>query len=412
MRFAALWLALPLAAQPAEQRLDIRALVAEAVLRNPEILAAQKRYEAAGQRPAQERSLPDPMLSFGWNSSGNPLPGAGLGTSPTANIGVMASQELPYPGKLRLRGEIAAREAQAEAEQYRAAVLSVVSRLEQAYFRLQHAYAMQAILSRSGDQLRSLLRATEARYSVGRAPQSDVLRAQTQLTLLETRLVQIEREKQTRTAEINSLLNRASMSELPPPVEPHMEPLAFTASELLAKARDAAPMLGRDQRMIERAGSALNLARKDRYPDFVINGGYFNMGSMPPMYMFRTDVRIPIHGAKTRADLTARSFEVVLAQRSYEASARWLEYRIRDEYSAAETALKLATLYSQTVLPQARLTIESSLAAYEAGTTDFVAVLNNQIAAIEYEMSYHEQMQEYHLALARLEEVTGVELTK
>jgi outer membrane protein TolC len=416
MRFAALCLALPAAAvaiaQTAEKRLDIHELIAEATLRNPEILAAQKKYEAAAQRPAQERSLPDPMLSFGWNSNGNPLPGAGLGTWPTANIGVMASQELPYPGKLRLRGEIAGKEVQAEAEQYRATALGVISRLEQAYHRLHHAYVMQEILTRNKESLRSLLRATEARYSVGRTPQTDVFKVQTQLTLVETRLAQIERDKRARAAEINSLLNRRYDAGLARPAEMEMNAPAFTLDELLLKARDAAPTLGREQRMIERAGSALNLARKDRYPDFTINGGYFNMGSMPPMYMFRADMRLPVHGAKTRAEITERTYEVAEAQRSYEASARALEYRIRDDYAAAETALKLATLYSQTVLPQARLTVESSLAAYEAGQIDLAAVLSNQVAAFDYEMSYHEQMQEYHLALARLEEDTGVELNK
>src|SRR5947209_8298835 len=378
MRFAALWLALPLAAQTAEKRLDIHALIVEATLRNPEILAAQKKYEAAAQRPAQERSLPDPMLSFGWNSNGNPLPGAGLGTWPTANIGVMASQELPYPGKLRLRGEIAGKEAQAESEQYRATALGVISRLEQAYFRLHHAYEMEQILTRNKESIRSLLRVTEARYSVGRTPQSDVFRVQTQLTLIETRLAQIQRERRARTAEINSLLNRSYDAELAPPSDMEMKALAFTLDELLAKARDAAPSLVREQRMVERAGSALNLARKDRYPDFTLNGGYFNMGAMSPMYMFRADVRLPIHGAKTRAEITERSYEVAEAERTYEASSRSLEFRIRDDYAAAETALKLATLYSQTVMPQARLTVESSLAAYEAGTTDLIAVLSNQ----------------------------------
>ena len=63
-------------------------------------------------------------------------------------------------------------------------------------------------------------------------------------------------------------------------------------------------------------------------------------------------------------------------------------------------------------MPQARLAVESSLASYETGTLDFLSVLGNQIAIFEYEMNYHEQMLEYHLALVRLEEMTGVELTK
>ena len=94
-------------------RMSLPDVVAEALARNPEITAAARRYDAVRQRPAQERSLPDPMVSAGYNASGNPLPGAGLGTDPTANIGLMVSQELPYPGKRDLRASIATREADA-----------------------------------------------------------------------------------------------------------------------------------------------------------------------------------------------------------------------------------------------------------------------------------------------------------
>ena len=85
---------LPAAAQP-PARMALADLVAEALEKNPEIAAAQRRYDAARQRPAQERSRPDPMISAGYSSSGRPWPGAGLGTEPTANIGFMVSQEVP-----------------------------------------------------------------------------------------------------------------------------------------------------------------------------------------------------------------------------------------------------------------------------------------------------------------------------
>ena len=416
MRFAAFWLALlPFSvvvfAQTAAERVDIEPLIAEAMRRNPEIRAAQKKYEAASQRPAQERALPDPTVGFGWNSSGNPLPGAGLGTEPVANIGMMVSQEVPYPGKLRLRAEIASKEAEADAQEYRATALGVISRLKQAYHRLHHAYEMADLLELNRELLRSLLRTAEARYSVGKAPQADVFRAQTQLTLLETRLVQFEREKKSRTAEINSLLNRPADIPLGRPRDTTVEPLDVTVEDLLAKARAAAPSLAREQKMVERAGSALNLARKDNYPDIVVNGGVYSMGSMPVMYMFRADVKLPVHRAKIRAEITERTQSEEEAKRSYETAARSLEYRVRDDYAAVETAQKLMNLYQGTLVPQARLTTESSLAAYSTGTADFSSVLAGYVAAIEYEMGYHEQIQEFHLALARLEEVTGVRLS-
>ena len=110
-------------------RIALTDLVDEALRVNPEIAAAANRYDAARQRPVQERSLPDPMVSAGYSASGNPLPGAGLGSEPTANLGVMVSQELPYPGKRDLRASIASREADAELQDVSAARLSIVARI-------------------------------------------------------------------------------------------------------------------------------------------------------------------------------------------------------------------------------------------------------------------------------------------
>lgn len=414
MRFSAYWLALPLAAagfgQPAEKRLELKDLVAEALGRNPEILAAQKRYEAAGQRPAQQRSLPDPMLSLGWNATGNPLPGAGLGVDPVANIGFMASQQFPYPGKLRLKGEVAMKDAEAEAQEYRAATLAVLARVKESFYKLHHAYVESEVLERNRDLLRSLLRATEARYAAGTAAQADVFRAQTQITVVETRLIQLEQERRVRQGEINSLLNRPLDTGIARPADPHEPELNIAEGELIEKARTAAPLLARGQKKIEGAGTAIELARKDYYPDLTLNGGYFSMGSMGPMYVVRADLNLPLRRARTRAAIAEKSHEMAGAKASYEAGARSLEYQIHEQYLAAETAQRMAGLYLNTVLPQARLTEESAQAAYASGAGDFASLLANYVAAIDYEMSYHEQVQQFHLSLARLEEITGVEL--
>ncbi|MGA2600141.1 MAG: TolC family protein [Bryobacteraceae bacterium] len=414
MRLIALLFTLPLAAicQTSGERLDLHQLVDEALRRNPEVLAARKKYEAARQRPAQERSLPDPTLSLGWNSTGNPLPFAGVGTDPVANAGIMASQEFPAPGKLRLRGEVASKEAEAEAQEYRAIALGVSARVKLAYFGLEHAWLIREVYERNREVLRSLLHSTEARYSVGKAMQADVFKAQTQITIVETRLIQIDREKHARELEINSLLNRAPETPVARPAELHSAPLAFSVEELIAKAAKSAPSLTRDQKMIERAGSALDLARKDYYPDVTLNAGYFYMGSMAPMYTFRADVKIPLRLSRTRAEVTERSEEVSQAKYTYEATAQSLQYRIRDEYLGAQTAQKLVDLYTRTVMPQAKLAVESSLASYQTGGSDFLSVLTSELAVFDYEMNYHEQLHDFHMALVQLEQLTGVELIR
>ena len=403
--------ALVLVAALNAQELKLEDLLSEALERNPEIIAAQKKVEAARQRPSQAGSLPDPTFSPGWSGSGYPLPGAGLGREPMSNIGFSVSQEVPYPGKRRLRSNIARKEAEVEFEELRLAQFSVSSRVQQAFFRLQHSYVAREVLERNRQLLKSLLSVTEARYSAGKAAQQDVFKAQVQLSLIEAKIIQLDREQRLRDAEINSLLNRPPETPVGKPGEPHVKPMTKTLAELQAAARENAPARLRDQKMTERAELAVNLARKDYYPDYSVTGGYYNQGGMPATYLFRADIKIPLYfKARQRAALTEQAEVLSEARHLYDATGRSLDFRIADDYSMAEASLQLMNLYLKTAMPQALLTVDSSLASYETGAVDFLSVLNNYTAALDYEMDYHEEMLNYHLALTRLEETTGVRL--
>jgi outer membrane protein, heavy metal efflux system len=405
-------LAMAATAQTPEPRVSLRDLASEAMKNNPEIVAAQKGYEAARQRPTQESSLPDPMLSFGYTSVGNPLPGAGLGTQPLSNLGVMYSQELPFPGKLKLRGEMASKEAEASFQQYQAVQLNVISRLKLAYYRLQYAHAAADLLTRNRDLLSKLVSVTEARYSVGKAAQQDVFKAQVQVSIIETRLVKLEQERVAGEAEINSILGRRPGTPVGRPEDAAPKELTATLDELFASAAQNSPMLRRDQKMIERSALAVNSARKEYYPDLTLTGGYFNQGSMPPMYQFQASFKVPLYfWRKQRAGVNEQVSNLSQAKRTYESTDQSLHARIQEDFTMAQASLKLMTLYRQTVVPQGNLALESSLATYETGTVDFLSVLTNFTTVLDYEMNYYEEALNYALALSRLEEMTGQALT-
>lgn len=387
---------------------DLRSLLSEAISNNPEILAAQKRYEGARQRPIQASSLPDPMFSPSYSSSGAPWPGAGLGKEPTSNIGFMLSQEFPAPGKRKLMGDMAVKEAEAEFEQYQQAQLNVVSRLKQAYYRRAWSIVALDVLERNIALLKKLGRVTEARYGVGKGMQQDVFKVQTQISILETRKIQLVREDRAREAEIVSLLNRRPGSTLPRP-DP-LKPVELPAGidELYAAARENNPMLRRDEKMVQRAELAVNLAKKSFSPDYTVRAGYYTMGTMPEMFQFGVDFKIPAYYfRKQRPAVTEQAQGLIQTRKSYEATGQSIAFRIKDDELMATTSAQLVKLYGETVIPQASLTLESSLASYETGATDFLNVLMNLITVVEYEMNYWEEVQNIHLALARLEEMTG-----
>jgi outer membrane protein TolC len=387
---------------------ELTHLLKEALDNNPEIAAARSRYDAARQRPSQISSLPDPMLSPGYSSNGRPWPGAGLGSEPTSNIGFMVSQEFPFPGKRKLLGDMAEKEAGAEFQQLQQAMLGVVARLKQAYYRRAYAFAAVDVLDRSIGLLTQVLGITEIRYSIGKAAQQDVLKAQTQISVLQTRKVQLEREKASRETEIVSLLNRRPPAVLPRPAD--LEPVAILASleELYAAAGENSPMLRREDQMIQRAELAVNMAQKEYYPDFAVRAGYFNMGGMPGMYQLSVDFKVPLYFfRKQRPGVAEKAHLLAESRKNFESGSQTLHFRIKDDYLMAQTADQLIQIYGKTVIPQARLTLESSLASYETGGVDFLSVFMNYITVVEYEMNYYEELQNLYLAMTRLEEMTG-----
>jgi len=134
---------------------------------------------------------------------------------------------------------------------------------------------------------------------------------------------------------------------------------------------------------------------------------------MPAMYQARVDFKLPAYfWRKQRAGLTEQAQGLAESRHTYEAANQSLHFRIQDDYLMATTSAQLMKLYGQTVAPQAALALESSLASYETGSVDFLSVLTNYIAVTEYEMNYQEELQNFYLALSRLEEMTAMPLIK
>src|SRR6185369_9192411 len=98
-----------------------------------------------------------------------------------------------------------------------AARLSIVARVKQAYYRLAYTYAVSDVLTRNKELLDTLLKVSEGRYAIGQAAQQDVLKAQTQLSILELQQERVRQERAIREGELNTLLNREATARMGQP---------------------------------------------------------------------------------------------------------------------------------------------------------------------------------------------------
>lgn len=152
------------------------------------------------------------------------------------------------------------------------------------------------------------------------------------------------------------------------------------------------------------------LAEKNYKPDFAVSGGYYNMGSMPPMFQGRLDIKIPARRAKNDAALTEKVNSLAEARYNYAATETEVRWRVKERYTAAQTSWRLLQLYRDSVMPQTELATASALSSYEAGTADPAPVLMSLISRVQQEERYHEEMLNYFTAVIQLEEITGKDL--
>ena len=386
-------------------------LVREALDRNPEIQAARRTVDARRARIPQARAWPDPTVTLGYG--GNLLPPYTLMRGdPSSQRLFMAEQMIPYPGKTRLRGQIAAREADAEATLIEEISRRVAAEVKQAYFDLYYTDRALDTVRKDRGILSRLAKVAEIRYSVGKAAQQDVLRAQVELSRLTERETLLEQTRRTLQAQMNSLRDLPPDTAVGSVEEIRKSDLAQNLQDLQSAAANY-PGLERQRALIQGSRLSVDLAKKNVRPDFSIGYSYMQRAGMPDMYGLTFSTSLPIFRRSKQDPAIREAVEnLASAQRMEQSELTVLRYRVQQEYLAAEAAGRLLQLYSQGIVPQSRLTLESSLAGYETGAIDFQAVLGNFTTILDSELSLHQQLATHEKALARLEEFTGLELIK
>ena len=397
------------AACGAETATPLAALLDEAVQNNPDILAARRAWQAATQVSSQVSTMPDPQVTVQHFSVGSPRPFSGFSNSDFAYIGIGVSQDLPFPGKLKLKGEAAEREAVITREKLESVKRAVVEQVKEAYFQVAYIQQTFDVLERNDRLLEQIEKIADARYRVGQGTQQDVLKAQLARTRLQRDLVENRQTMQVQEALLRKLLNHAgSSADLT--AEALVEtPLRFTVDDLLAKVRTANPDVASQQEMINRQSLQVEMARKDRYPDFSVQYMWQHTAEQfRDYYMVSVSARIPIYRRrKLNPEMAQAVEELSRSRREYESQAQSAFFEVRNNYIAAETASQMLKIYREGLIPQAIAAYQSGLAAYQTGRLDFESLLATFMDVLNFDKEYWKALTDHETALAKIEQLTG-----
>ena len=393
-----------------EVPLSLVKLVEEATERNPEVLAARRNVDAKRARIPQAGAWADPTVSLSYGGNALP-PFTVMRGDPSSIRQLMAEQMIPYPGKTRLRTQIAARDADAESLAYDGVLRRVKSEVEQAYFNLAFVDRSFAILQKDRDALEGFEKVTEIRYSVGKAAQQDVLRAQLEVTRLAGRAAMLTQQRRTLEAQLNSLRDVPIDSPVGSPVPVQASLFVYTQDQLLEAAQANYPVLKQRKTMVEENRIAVALARREERPDFSVGYTYMQRDALPDMYGITLSTSLPIFRHRKQDMAIAEAAANLESARQMQANElTLLRYQVQQDFLEIQATEQLLKLYSQGIAPQSSLTLESSITSYQTGAVDFLNVISNLQAVIDAELDYHLQVSNHEKALARLEEVTGLNL--
>lgn len=386
--------------------LDLDELVAEARRQNPELLAARDRALAMASVPAQVSALDDPTLSYeAWN-----IPES-LRIDRADNNIFRITQKLPFPGKRRLAGDVAAHAAEKEAHDASAVELEVVAAVKSAYATLWEAHERRAIRTREQELAQRFARIAEQRYASGGATQADVLRAQVELGHVANDLALEPLAIASAEADLNTLLGRRPDAPLAPPARPAPPRLDLTAAALAERALANRPDLAAQQSAIAREESAEELAHRGYYPDFEVSVGRFVNYGQNDGFGAMASVTLPFANlAKYDAGVAEARARVSSAR----AEQKRLEDRVRREvqqtYLKARAALLRYELLVGTHVPQADEALRVAEGGYASGSLGFLDLVDSLRRLESVHLEHAAAEADFARASAELERVVGEEL--
>lgn len=389
--------------QVGSEPLFLEELIAEAIAKNPEVITARRRAEAARERIPRERAFEDPQVGVTqWSIPSN------LNVFDANETWLVVQQKLPFFGKRALRGEVAGKEAEMAAQEIQAAELSIVARVKRAYAGLFYARKALEIYHEEVDLLGKFARIAQEKFAAGRSSQQAVLAAQIELAELSNAVATLEQELEVAEVRLNTLLDRPATAPLGVPQE--LKPMTRPPSldELQQTILERQPDLRLKTIAIEQREKVLALSKKNYGPDFMLEGAYLDVHGGPNRWMATVMINFPwINKRRYDAQIAENRAALFASQAEHRNAVNEARFALKDLFVKVDAARREAELLGKSILPMARQNREAALLAYQADKVDFLAAIEAERELRKFNLQHYRALADFESGLAELERIVG-----
>lgn len=378
-----------------------------ALERNPQLDVAREQIAEFRAARVQAAAIPDPAATLSLDQQ----PGL-FRSSATGQKNIGATLLVPFPDKIRLRGNVAAADIRNAEANYTALQRQIAALTAEQYDSLLVALRHRTDFIQAQTLANDFLRRTQARFDAGTAPRLDVIKAQVDVAGSTNDLISNERAIANATSGLNRFIGRALGATIVATDSLTVPPSLPTIEELEAQALAARPELA--GLMAERKGahSATTLAREFWLPDLTLGVTRDISGNNGPG-VFSTGLAFPLplfFWQHTRGEISQSQHH----ERELAASYRDLEAQVgqdvRNAYSAANTALRQAVFIRDQLLPSAREAYRSTAASYAIGGSSAFEVIDARRTLLAAESQYADALAAANTSRSDLERAVSVPL--
>jgi cobalt-zinc-cadmium efflux system outer membrane protein len=326
------------------------------------------------------------------------------------------SQTFPGFGKRELRNDIAQSEVIAAKAALEAVRLDIRIRVRKAFYDLLRTEDELRVHDGHVAAARHGVEAARIKYTVGKVPQQDILKAQVALTRLAEHLIHFEQDAELARIRLNTLLGRsprtqiavvgnsATTARLPGPEQ--LEKLALASRPDLAQA----------QAMLETSRMEQALAGKSFMPDLSVSAGYMLLPSGSEFrnnYMIEGSINLPwLNRRKHDAEIGEAKAKVSEQDAELVAMRNAAFGQIQEALAQATAAQTLVDVYQRSLRPQAQATLSSTVIAYENDRADFLNLLDSQTTVLDIDLAYFQALADFQARLAELELAVGAPIER
>jgi outer membrane protein TolC len=362
-----------------------------AIFNHPQVEANYYDWAASVERITVERSLPDPKLTFE----------AYIGGAVTSIMpGLMT--DIPGPGKLPARAQVATAESEGKYFTFETSVLQAAFEVKKSYYQLYFLNEKIRVNQQTLQLSTNLEQIARAQNEVGKGTLQDVLRAQIETEKLRNEIENLAHSRHSLMAQFKGALGMTATDENPPlPAEFVSTPIDLDDGQLFDTALARNPQLKAMEAEVRRADASIRLASKERVPDFTV-GSEVDVKAAPVVWNPQLSMTLPIWRDKITAEIAEAQANKRGAEARLSAQQISLAVDFAEKIHMYREANRNLLLLQERLLPRARQSLEVARAAYLSGQLDFLNVIDAERTLFGFQLERVDAQTQRELALAEI----------